>query len=100
MCKASASMMTASVKGKTREEYKDSRAEEFRDMATGQIERGEAAARRMPAARGPCGRARPADARQVRDPAVAYAARRTPLSVADASTESENDPMHAPIGDA
>ena len=70
---------------------------EFRDMATGSRD-----LRRRPAhrpARGLRRRARPADAGQMRDPAVAYAASRVQLR-RQTSTEAEDDPMHAPIGGA
>ena len=64
ICKASASMMTASVKGKTRADA------ETLIREAGAPPR---AAHRV------CRRARSADARQVRDPAMAHAACRAPL---------------------
>ncbi len=73
ICKASASMMTVNVKGKTRADA-EALIQEFRDMATGKLD-----ARRRPPHRPAHGlrrRARPADARQMRDPPLAHAARR------------------------
>ena len=76
ICKASASMMTVNVKGKTRADA-ETLIQEFRDMATGKLDLDGASPHRP--ARGIRRRARPADARQMRDPAVAHAARRAQL---------------------
>ena len=97
ICKASASMMTASVKGKTRQDA-ETLIQEFRDMATGHIDVDKQAHHlgRLTVFAG------------VRDLPTRVKCAILPWhtlhaafhSVADTSTESENDPMHAPIGDA
>jgi nitrogen fixation NifU-like protein len=96
ICKASASMMTVSVKGKTRADA-EALIQEFRDMATGKL--------------------RIEDARHIGRLAVFAGVCDLPTrvkcailpwhtlhaainSVARTSTEAEDDPMHAPIGDA
>ena len=73
ICKASASMMTATVKGKTRGDA-ETLIQEFRDMATGALDPA-SQPHHLGAAHGICRRARSADARQMRDPALAHAAR-------------------------
>jgi len=97
ICKASASMMTASVKGKTRQDA-EQMIQEFRDMATGQMEPDKqehhlgrltvfAGVRDLPT--------------RVKCAILPWHTLHAALnSIADTSTESENDPMHAPIGDA
>ena len=97
VCKASASMMTASVKGKTEAEAQ-ALIQEFRDMATGQID----------VARQPHHLGRLTVFAGVRDLPTRVKCAILPWhtlhaalhSVDSASTESESDPMHAPIGDA
>lgn len=97
ICKASASMMTASVKGKTRQDA-ETLIQEFRDMATGHIDAlGQtrhlgrltvfAGVRDLPT--------------RVKCAILPWHTLHAALhAVADTSTESENDPMHAPLGDA
>jgi len=97
ICKASASMMTTSVKSKTREEA-ETLIQEFRDMATGHIDVAKevhhlgrltvfAGVRDLPT--------------RVKCAILPWHTLHAALhSVAAASTESENDPMHAPLGDA
>jgi nitrogen fixation NifU-like protein len=97
ICKASASMMTASVKGKTRQDA-ETLIQEFNDMATGQMHVGKQTPHlgRLTVLAG------------VHDLPTRVKCAILPWhtlhaafhSVADTSTESENDPMHAPIGDA
>lgn len=96
ICKASASMMTVAVKGKRRADAQ-SLVREFVDMATGRLEA--------------------ADARHVGRLAVFAGIRDLPMrvkcailpwhtlqaafnAVATTSTEADDDPMQAPIGDA
>ncbi len=96
ICKASASMMTTAVNGKTRADA-ETLIEEFRDMATGNLE--------------------VKDARHLGRLAVFAGVRDLPTrvkcailpwhtlhaalnAVPVASTESDDDPMHAPIGGA
>ena len=97
ICKASASMMTTNVKGRTRRDA-ETLIQEFRDMATGHIDIDKqthhlgrltvfAGVRDLPT-RVKCA---------ILPWHTLYAALH---AVADISTESENDPMHAPIGDA
>ena len=96
ICKASASMMSAAVKGKTRTEA-DALTAEFRDMATGKLD---------PA--GPHHLGRLAVFAGVRDLPTRVKCAILPWhtlhaalnSVARTSTEAEDDPMHAPIGGA
>ena len=97
ICKASASMMTASVKGNTRQDA-ETLIQEFRDMATGQIDSG----------RQPNHLGRLTVFAGVRDLPTRVKCAILPWhtlhaafnSVAATSTESADDPMHAPIGDA
>lgn len=97
ICKASASMMTASVKGKTCEDA-ETLIQEFRDMATGQID----------VDKQPHHLGRLTVFSGVHDLPTRVKCAILPWhtlhaalhAVADISTESENDPMHAPIGDA
>jgi len=97
ICKASASMMTANVKGKTTQEA-ETMVQEFRDMATGQLDTAKqahhlgrltvfAGVRDLPT--------------RVKCAILPWHTLHAALhSVENTSTESENDPMHAPIGDA
>ena len=97
ICKASASMMTATVKGKTRVDA-ESLIREFRDMATGKLDLAAqahhlgrltvfAGVRDLPT--------------RVKCAILPWHTLHAALnSVTCASTESEDDPMHAPIGDA
>lgn len=97
ICKASASMMTAAVKGRTRGEAEEL-VREFRDMATGKLDP-------------------TAQSNHLGRLAVFSGVRELPTRVkcailpwhtlhaalnaqARASTEAEADPMHAPIGNA
>ena len=97
ICKASASMMTAAVKGKARQEA-ETLIQEFRDMATGTLDFEKqphhlgrltvfAGVRDLPT--------------RVKCAILPWHTLHAALnSVASTSTESEDDPMHAPIGDA
>ena len=97
ICKASASMMTANVKGKTTQEA-ETMVQEFRDMATGQLDTAKqahhlgrltvfAGVRDLPT--------------RVKCAILPWHTLHAALhSMESTSTESENDPMHAPIGDA
>jgi len=96
ICKASASMMTVNVKGKSRADA-ETLIREFREMATGKL--------------GPEGLAhigRLAVFAGVHDLPTRVKCAILPWhtlhaalnSVATTTTESESDPMHAPIGDA
>ena len=96
ICKASASMMTVAVKGKTRADA-ETLIQEFRDMATGKLEPGAAhhigrltvfaGVRDLPT--------------RVKCAILPWHTLHAALnSVASTSTEADNDPMHAPIGDA
>ena len=96
ICKASASMMTVNVKGKTRADA-ETLIEEFRDMATGKIDvDGHHHIGRLAVFAG------------VRDLPTRVKCAILPWhtlhaalnSVASTSTEAEDDPMHASIGDA
>jgi nitrogen fixation protein NifU and related proteins len=97
ICKASASMMTATVKGKTRADA-ETLIREFRDMATGKLD----------LTRQPHHLGRLTVFAGVRDLPTRVKCAILPWhtlhaafnSVVSASTESEDDPMHAPIGDA
>ena len=97
ICKASASMMTASVKGKSRSEA-ETLVQEFRDMATGKLD----------TASQPHHLGRLTVFSGVRDLPTRVKCAILPWhtlhaalnSAATASTEAEDDPMHAPIGDA
>jgi nitrogen fixation protein NifU and related proteins len=97
ICKASASMMTAAVKGKARQQA-ETLIQEFRDMATGKLEFENkphhlgrltvfAGVRDLPT--------------RVKCAILPWHTLHAALnSVASTSTEAEDDPMHAPIGDA
>jgi nitrogen fixation NifU-like protein len=97
ICKASASMMTAAVKGKTREDA-ETLIHEFRDMATGALDYNTT----------PHHLGRLTVFAGVRDLPTRVKCAILPWhtlhaafnSVTSTSTESEDDPMHAPIGDA
>jgi nitrogen fixation protein NifU and related proteins len=97
ICKASASMMTATVKGKTRADA-ETLIREFRDMATGKLD----------LAAQPHHLGRLTVFAGVRDLPTRVKCAILPWhtlhaafsSAPSASTESEHDPMHAPIGDA
>ena len=96
ICKASASMMTANVKGKTLQDA-ETLIQEFRDMATGKLD---------PAIPSHLGRL--AVFAGVRDLPTRVKCAILPWhtlhaalnSVERTSTEAEDDPMHAPIGGA
>lgn len=96
ICKASASMMTAAVKGKTRADA-ETLTREFRDMVTGKLE---------PAASHHIGRL--AVFAGVRDLPMRVKCAVLPWhtlhaafsSVASTSTEAEDDPMSTPAGSA
>jgi len=96
ICKASASMMTVNVKGKTRADA-ETLIEEFRDMATGKLNvDGNSHMGRLAVFAG------------VRDLPTRVKCAILPWhtlhaalnAVASTSTEAEDDPMHASIGDA
>jgi nitrogen fixation NifU-like protein len=96
ICKASASMMTATVKGKTRADA-ETLIREFRDMSIGKLDlNGHHHLGRLVVFAG------------VRDLPARVKCAILPWhtlhaafnSVATASTEAEDDPMHAPIGNA
>ncbi len=97
ICKASASMMTAAVKGKSRQEAA-TLIQEFRDMATGQLD----------VAGQPHHLGRLTVFAGVRDLPTRVKCAILPWhtlhaafnSVTSTSTEAADDPMHAPIGDA
>jgi nitrogen fixation NifU-like protein len=97
ICKASASMMTAAVKGKTRADA-ETLIREFRDMATGTLD----------VAGAPHHLGRLTVFAGVRDLPTRVKCAILPWhtlhaalnSVTSTSTEAEDDPMHAPIGDA
>jgi len=96
ICKASASMMTVNVKGKSRAEAK-ALIQEFRDMATGKLD-----------ADGLRHIGRLAVFAGVRDLPTRVKCAILPWhtlhaaldSVASTSTEADDDPMHTSIGDA
>jgi nitrogen fixation protein NifU and related proteins len=96
ICKASASMMTVAVKGKTRVDA-EMLIGEFRDMATGKLDLA-----------GPHHIGRLAVFAGVRDLPTRVKCAILPWhtlhaafnAVASTSTEAEDDPMHASIGDA
>ena len=97
ICKASASMMTAAVKGKTRADA-ETLIHEFRDMATGALN----------CVNTPHRLGRLTVFAGVRDLPTRVKCAILPWhtlhaafnSVTSTSTEAEDDPMHAPIGDA
>ena len=97
ICKASASMMTATVKGRTRQNA-ETLIQEFRDMATGKLDFSSeqhhlgrltvfAGVRDLPT--------------RVKCAILPWHTLHAAFnSVASTTTEAEDDPMHAPIGDA
>jgi nitrogen fixation protein NifU and related proteins len=97
ICKASASMMTATVKGKTRTDA-EQLIREFRAMATGELD----------TAAEPHHLGRLTVFAGVRDLPTRVKCAILPWhtlhaafhSVSSTSTEADGDPMHAPIGDA
>ena len=97
ICKASASMMTATIKGKSRQDA-ETLIREFRDMATGTLDFD----------RQPHHLGRLTVFAGVRDLPARVKCAILPWhtlhaafnAVSSTSTESEDDPMHAPIGDA
>lgn len=97
ICKASASMMTAAVKGRTRQDA-EQLIGEFRGMATGELD----------CAAQPHHLGRLTVFAGVRDLPTRVKCAILPWhtlhaalhSVTRASTESDDDPMHAPIGNA
>jgi nitrogen fixation NifU-like protein len=96
ICKASASMMTTTVKGKKRDDA-ENLIEQFREMTMGKLE---------PKSAPSLGRL--AVFAGVRDLPTRVKCAILPWhtlhaalnSLASTSTEAENDPMHAPMGDA
>jgi len=97
ICKASASMMTAAVKGKTRAAA-ETLFHEFRDMATGRLD--PAAAGRHLGRLGVFAGVRDLPTR-VKCAILPWHTLHAALnSVATATTEADADPMHAPIGNA
>jgi nitrogen fixation NifU-like protein len=97
ICKASASMMTATIKGRSRQDA-ETLIQEFRDMATGTLDFDSQ----------PHHLGRLTVFAGVRDLPTRVKCAILPWhtlhaafnAVTSTSTESENDPMHAPIGDA
>jgi len=97
ICKASASMMTATIKGRSRQDA-ETLIQEFRDMATGTLDFD----------RQPHHLGRLTVFAGVRDLPTRVKCAILPWhtlhaafnSVASTTTEAEDDPMHAPIGDA
>ena len=97
ICKASASMMTAAVKGKSRQDA-ETLIQEFRDMATGQLDFSNqphhlgrltvfAGVRDLPT--------------RVKCAILPWHTLHAALnSVTSTTTEAADDPMHAPMGDA
>jgi len=96
ICKASASMMTTAVKGKSREDS-ERMVQEFRDMATGKLEPGApnhlgrltvfAGVRDLPT--------------RVKCAILPWHTLHAALnSEGNVTTEAEADPMHAPMGNA
>jgi nitrogen fixation NifU-like protein len=97
ICKASASMMTATVKGKTRADA-ETLIREFRDMATGKLDPTAQPHHlgRLTVFAGVCDLPT-----RVKCAILPWHTLHAAFnSVVSASTESEDDPMHAPIGDA
>ena len=96
ICKASASMMTATIKGKSRQDA-ETLIREFRDMATGKLDTAQ-----------PNKLGRLTVFAGVSDLPTRVKCAILPWhtlhaafnAVSSTSTESEDDPMHAPIGDA
>jgi nitrogen fixation NifU-like protein len=97
ICKASASMMTATIKGRSRQDA-ETLIREFRDMATGTLDFD----------RQPHHLGRLTVFAGVRDLPTRVKCAILPWhtlhaafnAVSSTSTEAEDDPMHAPIGDA
>lgn len=97
ICKASASMMTTAVKGKSRDDA-ERLVQEFRDMATGKLDFDHA----------PHHLGRLTVFAGVRDLPTRVKCAILPWhtlhaalnSVASATTEADDDPMHAPLGNA
>ena len=96
VCKASASMMTAAVKGKTPAEA-EMLFREFRDMATGRLDlKAEHHLGRLTVFSGVCDLPT-----RVKCAILPWHTLHAAVnSVPSASTEAEDDPMHAPIGGA
>ena len=96
ICKASASMMTTAVKGKTRAEA-EMLFGEFRDMATGKLDlKAGHHLGRLTVFAGVCDLPT-----RVKCAILPWHTLHAAVnSVASTSTEAEDDPMHAPIGDA
>jgi nitrogen fixation NifU-like protein len=97
ICKASASMLTTNVKGKTRDEA-EVLIREFRDMATGKLDVAAAPHHlgRLTVFAGVCDLPT-----RVKCAILPWHTLHAALNdVTSTSTESEQDPMHAPIGDA
>ena len=96
ICKASASMMTAAVKGKSRTDS-EQLVQEFRDMATGKLD-----------AASPSHLGRLTVFAGVRDLPTRVKCAILPWhtlhaalnAVASTTTEADEDPMHAPVGNA
>ena len=96
ICKASASMMTVNVKGKTRADA-ETLIQEFRDMATGKLDlNGHHHIGRLAVFAGVCDLPT-----RVKCAILPWHTLHAAFnSVASTSTEAEDDPMHAPIGNA
>ena len=96
ICKASASMMTVNVKGKTLADA-ETLIHEFRDMATGKLDlNGHHHIGRLAVFAGVCDLPT-----RVKCAILPWHTLHAALnSVASISTEAEDDPMHASIGDA
>ena len=96
ICKASASMMTVNVKGKTLADA-ETPIHEFRDMATGKLDlNGHHHIGRLAVFAGVCDLPT-----RVKCAILPWHTLHAALnSVASISTEAEDDPMHASIGDA
>jgi len=96
ICKASASMMTTTVKGKSRDDV-ERLVQEFRDLATGKLD-----------SAGPHHLGRLTVFAGMRDLPTRVKCAILPWhtlhaalnSVASATTEADEDPMHAPVGNA
>jgi len=96
ICKASASMMTTAVKGKSRDDA-ERLVQEFRDLATGKLD-----------AAGPHHLGRLTVFAGMRDLPTRVKCAILPWhtlhaalnSVASTTTEADEDPMHAPVGNA
>jgi nitrogen fixation NifU-like protein len=96
ICKASASMMTVAVKGRSRSDAR-ALAREFVDMATGRLAAGDAAHIGRLAVFAGIGEL----PMRVKCAILPWHTLQAAFdAVATTSTEAEADPMHAPIGDA